>query len=186
MKTPTGVLKSIYYDDENYRTQKSIAPMLGTTLEMIACSKQFALSKNDVVDFINKLILTPPEPIKTFKGVKKATYTLVATKGAKLCIPTTDNQSVRKTADGKLIVTVEPISPPAGVKFPYTDKDKVALSALKPTQYLQGNDEKIKALAKKAIGGTTDVAIAARRIEAFVNQYIQTVSYTHLTLPTKA
>ena len=173
MKTPTGVLKSIYYDDENYRTQKSIAPMLGMTLEMIACSKQFALSKNDVVDFINKLILTPPEPIKTFKGVKKATYTLVATKGAKLHIPTTDNQTVQEATDEKVVVIVKPRELPKGEKFPYKGNDKVILSALKPTQYLQCNDEKIKALAKKAIGGTTDAAIAARRIEAFVNQYIQ-------------
>jgi transglutaminase-like putative cysteine protease len=57
--------------------------------------------------------------------------------------------------------------------MPYTGSDKKALDALKPTRFVQSDNEKIKSLSKKAVGNSTDAAEAASKIEDFVSKHIQ-------------
>jgi transglutaminase-like putative cysteine protease len=94
------------------------------------------------------------------------------TPGAKLAIPSTDNQKVQRQADGRIILTTEPVAPAGGV-FPYKGDDPSLLEAVKPTRFLQSDRKEIVELARKAVGGTTDSAEAAKRIEAFVAEYIE-------------
>lgn len=174
LKAPTGEMTATSYIDRNYRLQKSVVPMIGINIELVACNRQFAMSKDEAVDFFDKLLLSPPKALAGVASAKAITYTLVPTPAAKtkLRFPSTDNQTVRPGAGGRIILTVRPVRPAAGATFPYKGKDKTALAALKSTQFLQCNDKKIKALARKAVGDTKDAAEAVRRIEAFVGKYI--------------
>ena len=176
MKGPTGAITFVSYDDKNFRSQKSVIPMLGMKMELVACSRQFAMSENDVVDFLDRLLLSPPEPLTGVGSAKAITYTLEPTSQpagkAKLRFPATDNQAVRNGDNGSVIITVRPVRPEAGATYPYKGKDKVALDALKATRYVQCDDEKIKSLASRAVGDTKDAAEAVRKIEKFVRNYI--------------
>jgi len=163
---------SVSYVDSELRAQKTVMPMMGMNLELIACDKAFALSENDIVDFLEKLLIPSPVELKDIKSTESITYRLAPTGGKTLSIPSTDNQKVQITKDGKVLVTVKPVPVPTGAKLPYRGKDEQVLDALKPTQYLQSENEAIASLVREAVGKTKDTAQAARKIENFVSEYI--------------
>ncbi len=169
-----GEMTSTSYVDENFRTKKSIMPMMGgQEMETIACSKEVALSENDAVELVDKMFLASPEPLNNIESAGSAVYYLEPnSQSAKLVIPSSGNQSVEQK-EGKIIVTVKPSAAPAGVKFPYEGKDSNALEAMKPTRFVQSDSNNVIELAKRAVGDTKDAAEAVKKIESFVSGYIE-------------
>jgi hypothetical protein len=169
-----GEIVTTNYVDKDLRMQKSVVPMMGAQVEMIACAKEFALGENDVLELVDKMFLASPEPLNNIESAKSVTYYLKPSDQVKmLTIPSSDNQSVEQLKEGGVIVTVRPIAAPAGAKFPYEGKDSNAIEAMKPTSYLQSDYNDIIELAKRAVGETKDAAEAVRRIESFVSKYIE-------------
>ncbi len=173
----TGEIVTTSYVDDELRQQKTVMPMMGMQIEMVACAKEFALGKNDVLELINKMFVASPVPLEKVGSAKSITYHLSPTADANsLTIPSGDNQSVRPGKAGGLIVTVEPVAAPAGAGFPYKGKDKTILEAMQPNRFLQSDNKQIIKLARRAIGGTKDAAGAIKKIEAFVGDYIENKS----------
>lgn len=169
---PAGEIVTTDYVDDDLSTQKSIMPIAGIQVEMVACAKAFALGKNDVLDLVDKMFLASPTPLKNLGSTESVTYELVPIKGAAFKIPSGDNQKAEKLADGKVVVTVKPVAAPSGAKFPYQGKDKAILEALKPTRFVQSDNKKIIELSRRAVGRTKDAAEAVRKIEDFVAKYV--------------
>ena len=173
LNTPMGQITSTSYIDDTYIARKTVEPLLGMTMEMISCNKAFALSKNDLVDFLDKMLIQSPVPASTVTSAKSATYHLTPVGRDKLGkFVETDSQKVKPDGKGGLFITVAPAKAPAGASFPYKGKDPAALGALKPGRYVESDDKKVIELAKKAIGDTKDAAVAARKIEKFVDEHI--------------
>ena len=167
-----GDITEISYVDDNYKLLKSITPMMGINLELISCSKEVALSDDDVVDFFDKLVLAAPKPLADLERAQGAVYLIKPTGGREISIPNTDSQTVRKIGNS-LEVTVEPIKKVGKTSFPCKGHDKRALEALKPTIFLQSDNQEIVDLARKAVGDVKDAYTAAKRIEKFVSEYIE-------------
>ncbi|NQT00747.1 MAG: transglutaminase domain-containing protein [Planctomycetes bacterium] len=167
------MMSTEYYDDE-LRLQKSIMPVMGMTIEQVACSREFALGENDVLEVVDKMFMASPEPLGNVGSVKSITYHLSPTQEeADLNIPSNDNQRVQRLNNGKLILTVEPVVAPKGVSFPYKGSAPEALEALKPSRYVESDQKVIIDLARRAVGRTGDAAEAVRKIEAFVADYVE-------------
>lgn len=175
LKAPgAGEIVSTGYVDRDLRVQKSIAPIMGMQIEMIACTKEFALGENDVLELVDKMFLASPEPLDNVESAKSAIYHLRPTsQAATLTIPSSDNQSVQQLKEGGVIVTVRPVAPQGGAKFPYKGKDSNILEAMKPTRFVQSDHREIMELAERVVGGTEDAAEAVKKIEAFVSEYIE-------------
>jgi len=172
-----GQVTSTSYVDEELQVQKNIMPVAGIKVEMVACAKEFALGQNDVLELIDKMFLTSPEPLENLGSVKSITYHFSPIKEtADFIIPSNNNQKIQQLENGKVIVTVEPVAAPAGVRFPYQGEDKTILEATKPTRFLESDNKPIIELARRAVGSTKDAAEAARKIEAFVAEYIENKS----------
>jgi hypothetical protein len=166
------IVSTEYYDDE-LRLQKSVMPVMGMTIEQVACTREFALGENDVLEVVDKMFMTSPEALGNLESVKSITYHLSPTQeGFDLKIPSNDNQRVEKSGSGSIILTVEPAAAPNGVSFPYKGNDAEALAALKPSRYVESDDEVIIELAKRAVVDTEDAAEAVRKIERFVADYV--------------
>jgi len=169
-----GEIVSTGFVDEDLRVQKSVMPLAGMQVEMIACAKEFALGQNDVLELIDKMFIKSPEPLDNVGSAKSITYHLSPVdKAGSFIIPSNDNQRVKRTENGTTIVTVEPVVAPSGVGFPYEGEDKAILEATKPTRFLQSDRKEIIDLARQAVGGVKDAAEAAGKIEAFVAEYIE-------------
>ena len=169
-----GDIVTTSYVDDDLQVQKSIMPIAGIQVEMIACAKEFAMGRNDALELIDKMFLASPEPLDNLSQARSITYYLAPVQDIpEVVIPSTDNQKVQQLKNGRATVTVEPVTAPAGARFPYKGRDQTLLDATKPTRFLQSDDEQVIALARKAVGNTKDAAEAARRIEAFVGDYIE-------------
>jgi hypothetical protein len=168
----SGQVKSTSFVDQEYRALKTIAPLAGFNLEMIACSKEFALAETDVVEFMSSMMIQMPEPLN-FKGAKAVTYYLsVRDPNVPLVLPHTDNQTVYKDHRGNIILTVKPVEPRGRWPFPYRGEDKTLQGALTSNRYLQSGNKRVKQMARKAVGRTRNATEAVKRIEAFVADYI--------------
>jgi hypothetical protein len=174
MKMPgAGDVIMTEYVDEEQRLQKSIMPLAELQVEMIACAKEFALGKSDVLELVERMFLTSPRPLDNINLAESITYHLSPKKETdSFIVPSTDNQSVRPVKSG-LIVTVKPVTAPARARFPYKGRDKTILKATNPTRYLQSDHKGIIELAHRAIGETKDTGEAVRRIESFVADYVE-------------
>lgn len=168
----SGQIQSTGFVDHEYRALKTVAPLAGFNLEMIACTKAFALSETDLLDFMGNMTIQIPEPLE-LKGARAATYYLhVRDPNVPLVLPNTDNQTTRKGPGGIVVLTVKPVSPPPRSSFPYQGDNQMLRAALASSRYLQCDDKRVKQLAQKAVGRTRDAAQAVKRIEAFVADYI--------------
>jgi transglutaminase-like putative cysteine protease len=65
---------------------------------------------------------------------------------------------------------------PNGKRFPYKGSDTAILEATRPTRFVQSDYKQIIKLARSAVGNTSDAGEAAKRIEAFVADYIENKS----------
>jgi hypothetical protein len=172
MTMPTGTMTSTSFVNDAFRAMKTQVPTMGMNMEIVACDKQFAMSDNDVVDFLDKLLIESPSELKDLRSKKWAQYTLAPTPDAKLAVPSDDNQTVKALAAGWVSVEVAPVAAAAGAAFPYAGTDAKILEAMKPSQYLESDNEKVVELARAAVGDTKDAAEAVRKIESFVAGYI--------------
>ena len=159
------------YVDEQLKAKKTTVPMMGMTLELVACDEGFARQENAIVDFLEKFNIASPVKLMNLHTVESAVYTLKPTTGNKLVLPVSSTQTVEMTAD-KAVVTVTRISMPPDVRFPYKGSSPDALEALAETDYIQCTDEAVMDLAKRAVGDANDAGSAACQIEAFVDGYI--------------
>lgn len=172
MKTQDADIPTTSFVDEDLNAMKTIMPLMGMTLELISCEKEFALSSDDIVDFLDRMFVQCPVALSDLSQDSGLIYTLAPIKNAKLRIPADDTQTVMELADGKYQLTVKPVKPAAKARFPYDGKDQSLLDALKPSTYLQSDQEAILDLAKQAVGDEKDAAAAAKKIESFVNKFI--------------
>ncbi len=170
------ITTTAYIDPETHQPVKAIVPMGGMTVEIIECDKAFALSEaEEIGDLISAFAVATPGPLDP--AAESLTYVLnPKTPKAELNIPQTDNQSVQ--TDGEtFIITVTSRSWPEGGSLPYTGDDEQVKAYLQPSTYVQSEDPDIQALAKKAIGDARTPSEAAKKIEAFVNAYIETKDF---------
>jgi len=166
----SGVTVTSYVNDE-YKSRKTVTAESGMNLEIVTCSKDYALGQNAPLDLVAKTIIASPVRLDSLPTAKSITYHLVPNVGAKLNVPAFDNQKVSADPSG-LTVIVTAQRAPKGIGFPYAGTDPSAKASLKPSMYLESQRPEIVALARQALGATRDAAEAARRIERFVRNYI--------------
>ncbi len=170
--TSYGRIPIVAYVDSDFNIKKTVVTIGGFKFESISCSREFALRKTEKVYLTSMAVIHCPVRLHSPGKAKRIIYHLIPTNNIELEIPSSDNQSVQKSDDDSVFVTVHPAKAPDGISCPYKGDEKAAQEALKATTILQCDNEKIIALAHKAVGNTKDAAKAARKIEAFVNNYM--------------
>jgi len=174
MQSARGKIDTTSYVDDEFIPLKSITPAMGMKIELIDCSPEVAMASNETLDLISKVILSSPTSLTKKALAGPLVYQIKPTSSESTPeFLDEGNQSVKTAKDKTTTLTIRPT--PAATKAPlvYRGKDKTALEALKPSSYVQSDNKKIKALAKKAIGNAKDAATAATRIEQFVRGYIK-------------
>jgi len=175
MTGPTGRIESVGYLNADGDALKTVTPMMGMQMEMVACTKEFATMPGESVDLFSKVFVESPAPLGNLGGAKSVTYRVeptdsTAKASAKLDFLESPSQKVARDGNS-IVVTVCPVAGRGGA-FPYKGADPAAVKALKPTAYLQSDAGEVAALARKAVAGAKDAAGAARQIQDFVSKYV--------------
>lgn len=180
--TKLGTREVISYVDDDLVPVKRIVSEFDLKLELVAAEKsQDVRSTADATTWLRKCAWASPAPLGGAAAAKPIIYELEYTGSKRPVIPNTGSQTVSKADKKSVVVKVLPAVPSAGTTFPYEGEDRAAKKAMKSNRYLQSEDDKVVALARKAIGKATDAAEAARSIEAFVRKYLkkQPISLTY-------
>ncbi|MHC4563616.1 MAG: transglutaminase-like domain-containing protein [Planctomycetota bacterium] len=172
MSSPMGDTTMINYVDSAFRDQRTVMTMMGMELELVACPKEFALSPNDLVDIVDKSLITSPAELSAAARRGEIVYHLTPREGKTMRLPSDTAQSAAVDDSGDITVAIRPTAAPDGIAIPYHGDDEAGLEALKPSQYVQSDNEAIVALARKAVGDAKDAATTAKRLEAFVREYV--------------
>ncbi len=175
MDGPMGAISSTEYVDAECTALKSVTPMLGVSMEMIACDKAYALGPNETIDVMMKA--TVDSPVRLSDQDRQHPLTYHISFDGDLTVPADDGQSVTVGDDGAIAVTVRPGRTAGHAGLPYRGKDAALLAALEPTRFVESDNEDIAAAAGKAIGGTDGAYAAAAKLEAFVNEHIDAKSF---------
>ncbi len=171
LRVPQGQMTAVSYLDRDFKTMKSIIPLMGMKMEIISCQKAYAISPSkDIPDFFDKLSVRSPRPLRLI-GARSATYHLDALNEVRLSIPQMANQIVRNTSNGAVVKVVS-VKAPKKASFPYKGNKSSLIEATRPSKNVQSGEKLIKKLAAKAVGTTKNAAKAVRRIEKFVHKYI--------------
>lgn len=167
-------VRTVSWLDEDREALLTELSMLGMALRLVACPREVALSPNEPSDFFDNTVVVIDPALTDEQKAGPLTWQLAPGAGADaLDLPVTDEQSVAPREGGGADVTVRTPAMPEGVAMPYEGDDEAALEALKSSQWIQSDAEAVKELAERAVGEATDAADAARRIEAFVRDYIR-------------
>lgn len=167
-----GNIQTVTYVDKDCNALKSTTPFMGMSLSLVACSRTFALSANQPADFFDKVVLTSPVPLPGVAKARAATYTMRPTGRGELRFLADANQTVRRQADGTVVVTVRPVARAGKQRIGLTPTDEVDRVALRPARFLESDRDEIRALAKKAVGDARGAVEAAQKLERFVGSYI--------------
>ena len=172
MMMPTGSVDMAAYVDDNHDVRKLKMNLMGVELEMVSCSKEFAMGGNSKADLFTAMFLKSPRDLGDVSQYSSLEYTLKVIDDYDVKIPSDDSQTVH-VKDKDIVVKVEPLKSMSASEIPYQGNDSDVKQYLEPTEFIQSDNELIKSLALKAVGNEKDAFKAAKRIEAFVDNYIQ-------------
>jgi transglutaminase-like putative cysteine protease len=152
--------------------------MMGLGFELVKCSGQYAKKNFVKPSILEDTVILSPVKIPDDKLKGSVEYTIVPFRSdVILKFLKSENQKVTElkglTQKGEIKITVSVNSLPGNVTFPYRKKDRDALNALVPNNWVQSDNKFILSLAKKAVQNAADAADAAKKIEKFVSDYIK-------------
>jgi len=162
-----ATMRSRSWVDAQQTVYKLVMPMMGVDLVLLACDKTCATAPNQGSDVFGRTMLDAPRALapEELRGAMR--YTLAARDGMKLPeLATTDEQRV-ETRGGERIVIIEPQAREA------TPAERPRLEDFRGNDYLQSEAPEVVALARKAVGDTTDPTKKMQRIETFVRGFIK-------------
>ncbi len=154
--------------------------LMNIPVEMVACTKTIALSKDDPADIMDRTLVTLEGRLDEFDAdAPQQRYRITARgngDGQRLELPETGMQKVERRSTDSLDVTVTRLSArksrPAA--RPLTaDERKLYLA---PAPLVNYEDPPVKALAREAAGDEKDPRKLAARLRRFVAEYIQAKS----------
>jgi hypothetical protein len=177
-KTPLGSMnvESLSWVDDQYIPLVLEMNVAGQPIRVLQCDKAIALQKADPPELMAQTLIQAEVPARAMDATS-VTYRLTrkgSTPNTSLsAIPDTTMQSVERTDARSALITVTR-SRAARKAAPTSQPTSKELAALtKATAFLNIDDPVIRKLAKQAADGETDRWKLAKRLRAFVSEYIE-------------
>ena len=152
--------------DDQYREQRVEFPMLGMTLERVACDERQAHAPDQPPDVLDRTLVVAPRGLEGADLAGRVRYDLVLPDGKDIAqLPDTGEQQVKALDGGHVEVTVAAL-PAADGRGPPDAADTQA------TRWLQSDAEELRRLAASAIAGVDGDRARMLKLEQFVRGYI--------------
>ena len=161
----TAMEIQLWVDDE-FRAQRIQLPLLGMTLELVACDERQARAPDQPPDVLEHTVVAAPRALAAPDLAGRLRYELVLPDEKDMpLLPGTGEQQVKELGGGRVEVTVAALSDVDGRMPP-------AAADSQPTRWLQSGDEQLRKLASGAIAGASDDRARMLLLENFVRGYI--------------
>jgi len=151
--------------------------MLNIPVELLACTRSVALSKNDPAELMTQTLIEAGRRIDRHRASRltcRLTWSGGKGRAAAAEIPETDMQRiVRRDAEG-VVLEISRRSAAEPATRPATLPDDQRQRYLEASVTLNHRDPKIRALAAEAVGDEKDPWRIADRLRRFVTDYVRT------------
>ncbi len=149
--------------DADFTPYRISMKLLGMQIEMVDCSRNCALAPNQPVDYLQRLLLTPPAPLDSQALQPGLRYTLKVEGDGQAAA--TSEQRVRSETD-RLIVEVCQRCDGEQAEAPAAEWQAA-------TPWIQSDHPRIQRLAREAARGARTPVAQMRAAEAYVRRYIR-------------
>ncbi len=171
-------IPTIQWVDADGNLQKSSLPLLGTELTTV---------RTTMAEVLKSSLTSPPEiflstsvPVKgkVNAEARQITFRITGKKdaapfqGSRKIFPAAGEEEVRPGTASERWLRVRRVAAPEGIKLPIAPQPELD-EYLRPSAYVQSDDETIQRAAKKAIAGETDAVAAALKLESWVHSTIE-------------
>lgn len=160
---PGNAVQTRAWVDAGFTPYRLSMSLLGMQIEMVDCSRSCALAPNQPVDYLQRLLLTPPSELPAQSLDPGLRYTLAVNGEGR--IGGTSEQRV--TGSGESL-TVEVCRRCDGESAAEPGPEWLA-----PTSWIQSDDPLIIRIAKEAASGDDTPRERMRAAEAYVRRYIR-------------
>ncbi|MFN7552026.1 MAG: transglutaminase-like domain-containing protein [Pseudomonadota bacterium] len=157
--------------DADHVVLRATMPLLGTTFEMVACSKACATAPNQPTDILDRSMVAAPRALAADERAAGLAYVLRIRGEDAAPVPSLAEQRAERD-DARWHVDVRPGDAARGGDDPPVADDTAA------TRWLNHDEASVSALAREAAGEAppSDRAELMRRLERFVRGYIDNKS----------
>jgi len=170
MDLPGMPLEMRLWVDADYRVRKMRMPLLGLTLELLACDERAARAPNQAADVLGQVLLDAPRALSAEDLANGAVYHLLLPDDAPAgVLPDTGEQRVRAQSTGRVQVEVRAaggFDDPSPAAAPGEDD-------LRATPWLQSDAAALVELARDGIAGAEAPLARMQALEAHVRAYIR-------------
>jgi len=162
--------------DEEGRVWLERAGAAGFRMEMRRTTRQIATAPAEPAEVMVNTSIRPDRAIPDPRGLDSLRVRISPKEDAagesRLVLPSDRWQGV-EPQDGALVVELRKAvaDPAASYELPYRGEEYAEL--LKSTPWLEVDDELIRRMSREAVGGEADALRAARRVEAYVMEAIE-------------
>jgi hypothetical protein len=166
IELPGAPMEVQLWVDSDFHEQRVQLPLLGMTLELVACDERLARAPDQPPDVLEHTVVAAPRALTPDELSGELRYTVVVPDidGIAL-LPETGEQAVRKLGAGRFEVTVNRHAA-AGAEAVPQQNDRAA------TRWLQSDAEELRQLADSALAGVEGERARMQRLEQFVREYI--------------
>lgn len=166
---PGSPLSADLWIDADFRVQRMQMPMLGVSLDMLACDERCARGPDQAADVLERSLAPAPRAVPAELLSSAARYTLVIDNEEVKTLPTTGEQLPRALGPHRFELQIA-VQPEAGRESAPDPADS------KPTRWLQSDAPELKQLLDQA--GAKDAAPREhmKALEGFVRGYIRNKS----------
>lgn len=167
--------RSWWVDKEGLPSQM-VLPYHQRSMTLVAVAKRQALAPVESYELEGDMVLACPVPLEELTEAEAVAYVMRSkNRQERLAwmIPRSNDQAVQPLDIERILVKVQPWHPQKRVVFPYKGNDPTLRRSLQATAYMQVDHPQVIKHARKATASAVDGADAARKIEAYVADYIQ-------------
>ena len=164
LELPGAPIDAQTWVDADHGLRKSILPLLGMSLEMIACDEACAKAPNQPADLLDRTMVSAPRALSAEERANEVETSIVLKGTAEATLPSVGEQ--RSTREGARSWRVN-INPDA-----IRDRAKPKAVDRAATRWLESDSAEIVALAKQGAGDASGDFARMRALERHVRGYI--------------
>ncbi|HET6603402.1 MAG TPA: transglutaminase-like domain-containing protein [Xanthomonadaceae bacterium] len=153
--------------DADGEVRRMRMPLMGLTLETIACNRECATAPPLAADVFESTLVDSPRPLTRTELGSRLSYRVVVESGSGDAFGQVPGQRVSGGDGGELLVQIDPVGGTGPEPTP---------RMLEPTRWLESDAPELVEMAAKAISGERDAARQMARLERFVRRHVKTKS----------
>jgi hypothetical protein len=152
--------------DDQADVRRSVTPMFGARMEILACDEACANAPDQDIDVLRAAMVGSPRLITSSFALGTMRYTIAAGHGQKNPFIDTDEQHVLSVGDDVYEVTVASTAAADGGEAQPGSDDRA------PNPWVQSTAPEIVAMASKVVGNASNDLQRMRRLRSFLTDYL--------------